>query len=48
MFSQALVILFTGGVSVPACTTGHMTGGLTPGGGLCPGRVSVRETHPVQ
>ena len=48
------------GVSVPACTTGHMTRGLCAGGvsvqgglylvgvpvqegGLCPGRVSVRE-----
>ena len=27
MFSQASVILFTGGVSVPACSTGHMTRG---------------------
>ena len=24
-----------GGVSVPACTIGHMTGGLCRGGGLC-------------
>ena len=43
-------------VSAPACTTGHMTGGvglcpggLCPGGSLfdgalCPGGVSVRET----
>ena len=33
MFLHPWVILFTGGVSVPACTTGHMTGG-----GLCPGK----------
>ena len=34
MFSQASVILFTGGEggSVSACTTGHMTGGLCRGG----------------
>ena len=40
MFLHVSVILFTGGVSVPACTTGHMTrGGLCAGGGgLCPGR----------
>ena len=49
MFSLASVILFTGGVSVPAFTTGHMTwgslfrgvsvqGGFYLGdGGLCPG-----------
>ena len=46
-----------GGVSVPACTTGHMTGGgLCPGGSLSGGSlsrggvsvwgVSVRETPP--
>ena len=40
MFSQACVILFTGGVSVAACTTGHITGGLSLSGGLCLG-VSV-------
>ena len=42
MFSQASVILFTeGGVSVPACTTGHMTrGGLCPGGSLSGGSLS--------
>ena len=27
MFSRASVSLFTGGVSVPGCTTGHMTRG---------------------
>ena len=41
MFLGLCVILFKGGVSVPACTTGHMTvGGLCPGGlsmGVCPG-----------
>ena len=42
MFSQASVILFTGGVSVPACTTGHMTRGVSVQGvsvqgGLCTG-----------
>ena len=44
MFSQASVILFTGGVSVPTCTTGHINWincRLYPGGslsgGLCPG-----------
>ena len=47
MFSQTSVILFTGGVSVPACTTGHMTGRVSVWGGLClrgslSGGVSVR------
>ena len=52
MFSQACVKNSVhGGVSVPACTTGHMTGSLCLGGGLCPGglcpgEVSVRETPP--
>ena len=32
MFLHLCVILFTEGVSVPACITGHMTGG--PGGSL--------------
>ena len=53
------MILFTGDFSVPACTTGHMTGGSLSGGsltggvsvqgGLCLGRggVSVRETLPL-
>ena len=42
MISQASVILFTGeGVSVPTCTTDHMTGGgVSVQGGLCLG-VSV-------
>ena len=48
MFLHLSVILFTGDVSVPACTTGHMTGGLCPGGSLSrvgvslSGRVSVQ------
>ena len=38
MFLHLCVILFTGGVSVPACITGHMTGvSLSWGGCLCPG-----------
>ena len=39
MFLHLSVILFTvGGVSVPACTTGHMTRGVSvQGGGLCLG-----------
>ena len=41
------------GVSVPACTTGHIIGGLCPGGslsgeGLCLGRVSVQRGVSVQ
>ena len=41
MFLQASMSLFTGGVSVPGCTTGHMTRGCLSGGslskgGLCP------------
>ena len=51
MFSQVCVknSVHRGGVSVPACTTGHMTrGSLSRGvstqGGLCQGRVSVRKT----
>ena len=41
------MILFTGrGVSVPACTIGHMTGGspfrgVSVQGGLCPGGLSL-------
>ena len=54
MFLHLSVILFTGDVSVPACTTGHMTGGLCQGGSLsrvgvslsggslCLGEVSVQ------
>ena len=42
MFLHLCVILFTGGVSVPACTIGHMTrGGLCAGGFLSRG-VSVQ------
>ena len=42
MFSQAFLSLFTGGVSVPGCTTSHMTRGSLSGGSLskgdlCPG-----------
>ena len=49
MFLHLSVILFTGDVSDPACTTGHMTGGVMSRGvsvqggglsvweGLCPG-----------
>ena len=33
MFLHLCVILFRGGVSVPACTTGHMTGGVSVQGG---------------
>ena len=36
MFLHVSVILFTGGVSVPACTTGHMTGAVSVWGDLCP------------
>ena len=37
MFLYLCVILFMGGgVSVPACITGRMTGGLSGRGGLCP------------
>ena len=48
MFLHMSVILFMGGVSVPACTTGHITWGLSREvsvqgglclGGLCPGGV---------
>ena len=42
MFLHLCVILFTGGVSVPACTAGHITRrGLCPGG-FCPGAVCPR------
>ena len=45
-FLHLSVIMFTGGVSVPAGTTGHMTRGSlsrwSGGGGLCLG-VSVQE-----
>ena len=45
IFLQACVILFTGEVSVPASTTGHMTGGsLSGGGGFSVQGVSVWES----
>ena len=41
MFLHLCAILFSGCVCIPACITGHMTGGLCLGvsvqGGLCPG-----------
>ena len=48
MFSQASVILFTGGVSVPTCTTGHINwincrlypGGVSVWGSLSGGFLS--------
>ena len=52
---QSNVILFTGRggwVSVPACTTGHMTRGSLSGGslskgGLCQGGPPYGSTHPT-
>ena len=37
MFLHLCVILFTGGVSVPACTIGHMTRGVSVQGDFYPG-----------
>ena len=43
MFLHLSVILFKGvGVYVPACTTGHMTGG----GGFCPGGLCPGSLYP--
>ena len=46
MFLHLSVILFTVGVSVTACITGHVTGGGLYPGGLCPGRVSATQALP--
>ena len=43
IFLHPCVILFMGGVSVPACITGHVTRGSLSGGSLS-GGVSVRKT----
>ena len=40
IFLHLSLILFTGGVSIPACTTGHMTRGVSVQGGLCPVGIS--------
>ena len=48
MFLHLCVILFTGVISVPACTTGHMTmRGLCPGGSLSRRSLSRGVCHSV-